>query len=285
LRSPNFLVDLPSLRDWNTILLGVTLFAFRFALLATVIIIPQSLSVRGLEALQYGPSVLWTAYCELFLAFIGALLLSKGFDSRLLMAVGFAAMAFACLINANFTSAWAPENYFRSELLMGVGQSFAIMGLVASLVLQAAFSGGLSAPQRALTFAAFFHTVRLLGGEVGAAFMGHFIADREKLHSNLLGLHVQSGSWVTDENLRQLAAGLSAKSNGLMAATGRAAEIIGSRLRLQAYSLTFLDAFHLVAWVCVGTLLLTALLRRARMNFAQVPLLQQAFISTQRKKP
>jgi MFS transporter, DHA2 family, multidrug resistance protein len=285
LSTPNFLVDLPYLRDWNTTVLAVALFAFRFALLATIIIIPQSLSVRGLEVQQYAPSVVWTATCELFLAFIGALLLSKGFDSRLLMAAGFAAMAFACLINASFTSAWAPENYFRSELLMAVGQSFAIMGLVASLVLQAAFSGGLSAPQRALTFAAFFHTVRLLGGEVGVAFMGHFIADREKLHSNLLGLHVQSGSWVTDANLHGLAAGLYPKSNGLMAATGRAAEVIESKLRLQAYSLTFLDAFHLVAWVCVGTLLLTALLRRAPMNFAQIPLLQQAFISTQRKKP
>ena len=128
------------------------------------------------------------------------------------------------------------------------------------------------------------HTVRLLGGQVGVAFMGHFIADREKLHSNLLGLHVQSGSWVTDENLHQLAAGLSAKSSGLMAATGRAAEIIGSKLRLQAYSLTFIDAFHLVAWTCAGILLLTALLRKAPMNFAQISLLQQAFISSQRKK-
>jgi MFS transporter, DHA2 family, multidrug resistance protein len=283
LRSPNFLVDLPYLRQWNTILLAVALFAFRFALLATIIIIPQSLSVRGLDAQQYGPSVLSTANFELFLAFVGALLLSKGFDSRLLMAIGFAAMAFACLINASFTSAWAPENYFRSELLMGVGQSFAIMGLVASLVLQAAFSGGLSAPQRALTFAAFFHTVRLLGGQVGVAVMGHFIADREKLHSNLLGLHVQSGSWVTDGNLHQLATGLSVKSSGLMAATGRAAEIIGSRLRLQAYSLTFIDAFHLVAWVCAATLLLTAVLRKPPMNFAQISLLQQRFISTQRK--
>jgi MFS transporter, DHA2 family, multidrug resistance protein len=283
LLSPNFLVDLPYLRQWNTILLAVALFAFRFALLATIIIIPQSLSVRGLDAQQYGPSVLWTATFELVLAFVGALLLSRGFDPRLLMAVGFAAMAFACLINANFTSAWAPENYFRSELIMGVGQSFAIVGLVAALVQQAAFSGGLSAPQRALTFAAFYHTVRLLGGQAGVAFMGHFIADREKLHSNLLGLHVQSGSWVTDESLHQLAAGLSAKSGGLMAATGRAAEIISSRLRLQAYSLTFIDAFHLVAWACVGILLLTPLIRKAPMNFAQIPLLQQGFISNQRK--
>jgi MFS transporter, DHA2 family, multidrug resistance protein len=283
LRSPNFLVDLPYLRDWNTILLGVALFAFRFALLATIIIVPQSLSMRGLDPQQYGPSVLWTASFELFLAFIAALFLSKGFDSRLLMATGFAAMAFACLLNANFTSAWAPENYLRSELLMGVGQSFAIVGLVASLVLQAAFSGGLSAPQRALTFAAFFHTVRLLGGEVGGVFMGHFIADREKLHSNLLGLHVQSGSWVTDGSLHQLAAGLSAKSSGLMAATGRAVEIMASRLRLQAYTLTFVDAFHLVAWACAGILLLTVVLRKAPMTFAQIPLLQQAFTSTQRK--
>ena len=283
LRSPNFLVDLPYLRDWNTILLAVALFAFRFALLATIIIIPQSLLVRGLDAQQYGPSVLWTATFELVLAFFGALLLSKGFDPRLLMAVGFAAIAFACLINASFTSAWAAEDYFRSELLMGVGQSFAIVGLVAALVQQAAFSGGLSAPQRALTFAAFYHTVRLLGGQVVVALMGHFIADREKVHSNLLGLHVQSGSWVTDQNLHQLTAGLSAKSTGPMAATGRAAEIIGSRLRLQAYSLTFIDAFYLVAWACVGILLLTALLRKAPMNFAQIPLLQEKFISNQRK--
>ena len=283
-RSPNFLVDLSFLRQWNTILLGVALFAFRFALLATVIIIPQSLSVRGLDAQQYGSSVLWTAIFELFLAFVGAFLLSKGFDSRLLMAIGFAAMAFACVLNANFTSAWAPENYFHSELLMSVGQSFAMVGLLASLVLQVAISGGLGAPQRTLTFVAFFHTVRLFGGEVGVALMGYFIADREKMHSNLLGLHVQSGSWLTNETLHQLAAGLSAKSSDLMAASSRAAVIIGGNLRLQAYSLTFIDACHLVAWVCGGMLLLTAGLRKAPIDFAQMPLLQRGVISTQRKK-
>src|SRR5262249_28141371 len=48
LRGPNFLVDLPYLRKWNTILLGFALFSFRFVLLATIVIIPQSLAVRGL---------------------------------------------------------------------------------------------------------------------------------------------------------------------------------------------------------------------------------------------
>jgi len=211
LRGPNFLVDLPYLGKWNTILLAFALFTFRFALLATIIVIPQSLSVRGLDAEQLGPALIWTAILEFVVACIGALLLYKGTDSRLLMAIGFTAIAFACLINADFTSAWAPENYFRSELLMAVGQSFAMLGLVSSLVLQAALSGGLDAPQRVLTFSAFFHTVRLLGGEMGVSLMGHFIADREKLHSYLLGLHVQSGNWLAAGTVQHLAAGLAIK--------------------------------------------------------------------------
>jgi MFS transporter, DHA2 family, multidrug resistance protein len=282
LRSPNFLVDLPYIRKWNTILLAVSLFAFRFVLLATIIIIPQSLAIRGLDASQFGPAVVWTATCEFMLAFVAALLLYKGIDSRLLMALGFTAVAFACLINADFTSAWAAENYFRSELLMAVGQSFAMLGLVSSLILQAAFSGGLDGPQRALTFSAFFHTVRLLGGQVGVAYMGHYIAEREKLHSFLLGLHVQSGTWIADGTVRHLAAGFAAKSSGAMAATARALGIIDSKLRLQAFSLTFIDAFHLVAWACVGMLLLTTLLRKFPMGFGELTTPQQ--VSTQSKE-
>lgn len=158
---------------------------------------------------------------------------------------------------------------------MAVGQSVALLGLVVSLILQAAFSGALEAPQRILTFSAFFHTVRLLGGEAGATLMGHFIAVREKLHSNLLGLHVQSGNWLTDSSLHGLAAGLAGRSNGAAGATGRALDIIESRLRLQAYSLTFLDAFHLVTWACIVMLLVTAVLRRSPMSFRQLSASQQ----------
>ena len=285
LRRPNFLIDLPYLGTWNTGLLAFALFMFRFVLLGTVVIIPLSLSVRGLDAGQYGSAVFWTAVFELALAFIGALLLYKGINSHLLMAIGFTAIAVACLINSDFTSVWDPENYFRSELLMAVGQSFAMLGLVSSLILQAAFSGGLDAPQRALTFSAFLHTVRLLGGQAGAIWMGHFIAGREKLHSNLLGLHVQSGNWLTGSTLHGLAAGLAGRSSGVLAATGRALAVIDGKLRLQAYSLTFIDAFHLVAWACVVMLLLTAVLRKSPLSFRQLPSLQRGSISPQEHRP
>jgi DHA2 family multidrug resistance protein len=281
LRSPNPLVDLPYLRLWNTQLLAILLMFFRFCLLATIIIIPQSLAVRGFEAYQIGPAVFWTAAPQLLIACVAALLLLRGIDSRLLFATGFACMALAAVLNAEFTSAWSASNFYRTELLMGVGQSFAFIGLVSTIVLQALFTGGLSKPQSALTFSALFHVVRLLGGQIGVALMTHFIAIREQLHSNLLGLHVQQGNWVDDAAIRQMAAGLFAKSAGPAAATGRAVGLIGARIRLQAYSLAFIDGFHLIAWACVIALLLIALLRKAPLNYQELAYPSETELATQ----
>jgi DHA2 family multidrug resistance protein len=207
---------------------------------------------------------------QILIAFIAALLLLHEVDSRFLMAAGFTCIAIACILNAQYTSAWSAENFYRTELLMGVGQSFAFIGLVSTIVLQAIFSGGLSKPQDALTFSAFFHIIRLLGGQVGVALMGHYIAVRERVHSNLLGLHVQGGSWLDEASIRQMTAGLYAKSSGLAAATGRAVGLTSGRVRLQAYTLTFIDGFQLIAWACVGALLLIALLRKSPLSYGEL---------------
>jgi len=267
MRAPNPLVDLPYLRKWNTIVLALGLFSFRFVLLATAFVIPQSLSIRGLDATQFGPAVLWTAVPEMVLAIFAAHLLTKGLDSRLLMALGFATIGTACVVNAGFTSAWAAENYFRTELLMAAGQSFAFVGLVSTLVLQAFFSGGLDSPYRVLTFSAFLHGVRIFGGQVGTTLMVHFIAEQEKFHSYLAGLHVQHGSWIAEHTLRLLSAGLASRSSGPVDAAGRAVGVVAGSVRLQAYALTFVDAFHLLAWASVAMLILLATLRRFPSNF------------------
>ena len=285
LRSPNPLVDLPYLRQWNTVLLGVGLGFFRFFLLATIILIPQALAIHGFEADQIGPAIIWTALPQFLIAFVAALLLLHGVDSRLLMAAGFACIAAACILDAHYTFAWSAENFYRTELLMGVGQSFAFIGLVATIVLQAIFSGGLSKPQDTLTFSAFFHIIRLLGGQMGVSLMGHYIAVREQLHSNLLGLHVERGNWLDDASIRHLTAGLYAKSSGLAAATGRAVGLIGGRVRLQAYTLAFIDGFYLIAWACVGALLLVALLRKSPLNYGELGFPVGGTSAEERTKP
>lgn len=275
-RSPNPLVDLPYLRQWNTVLLGLGLIVFRFNLLSTIILIPQTLAVHGFEAYQIGPALIWSAVPLLPLAFAAGFFLLENLDSRLLMAMGFGAMAFAAILNANLTSAWHAPNYHRTELLLGVGQSFAFIGLVSTIILQGMFSGGLSKPQWILTFSAYFHTIRLFGGQLGAVFMGHFIAQREKFHSNVLGLHVQHGKWITEATIRQLTFGLWSKSGSLEAATGRAVGVISGRLRFEAFTLAFIDGFHLLAWSCVAALLLIALLRRSPLNYGELSIAQQS---------
>jgi MFS transporter, DHA2 family, multidrug resistance protein len=274
LRGPNPMVALPYLWQWNTVLLGALLFWFRFTLTGTIILIPQSLAIHGFEANQIGPAVIWSALPLLLVAFIAALLLLRKLDARLLMAAGFTCMAFAACLNAEYSSAWSAANYYRTELLMGLGQAFAFIGLVGCIILQGIFSGGLAKPQWILTFSAFFHTIRLFGGTMGAVYMGHFLAEREKLHSNLLGLHVTSGSWITDGNLHALAAGVYAKSFGAAEAAARAVDLVGARLRLQAYALSLIDGFLLVAWACFLALLLTALLRKSPLNYADLSTLQ-----------
>jgi len=274
LLGPNPLVALPYLWQWNTVLLGTLLFWFRFTLTGTIILIPQSLAIRGFEAGQIGPAVIWSAVPLLLVAFIAALLLLRKLDPRLLMAAGFTSIAFACWLNAEYTTVWSAANYYRTELLMGVGQGFAFIGLVGTIVLQGVFSGGLAKPQWILTFSAFFHTIRLFGGTVGAIYMAHFLAIREKLHSNLLGLHVTGGSWITDGNLHALAAGTYAKSSGAPAAGARAVGLIAARLRLQAYALSLNEGFLLVAAACVVGLLLTALLRKSPLNYGHLSSLQ-----------
>jgi DHA2 family multidrug resistance protein len=274
LLGPNPLVALPYLWQWNTVLLGTLLFWFRFTLTGTIILIPQSLAIRGFEAGQIGPAVIWSALPLLLVAFTAALLLLRKLDPRLLMAAGFSCMAFACWLNGQYTTVWSAANYYRTELLMGVGQAFAFIGLVGTIVLQGVFSGGLAKPQWILTFSAFFHTIRLFGGTVGAIYMAHFLAIREKLHSNLLGLHVTGGNWITDGNLHALAAGTYAKSSGPAAAGARAVGLIAARLRLQAYALSLNEGFLLVAAACVVGLLLIALLRKSPLNYGHLSSLQ-----------
>jgi MFS transporter, DHA2 family, multidrug resistance protein len=275
LRGPNPLVALPYLLKWNTMLLGSLLFWFRFTLCTTIILVPQALAIRGFEPEQIGPAIIWSAVPLIPLAFTAALLLLRKFDPRLLLAIGLACTAFAAWLNSQYSSIWAAENFYRTELLTGVGQAFAFIGLVGCIVLQAIFAGALAKPEWVLTFSAFFHTIRIFGGTTGAIYMGHFLAQREKLHSNTLGLHVSNGAWLTDLNIHAMTAGLYAKSSGLVTAGARAVDLIAARMRLQAFSLSIIDGFLLIAWSCVCALILVALLRKSPLNYGDLSTVQQ----------
>lgn len=56
----------------------------------------------------------------------------------------------------------------------------------------------------------------------------------------------------------------------MSSAAGRAVDLLGARVRLQAYTLSFIDGFRLVAWACVLALLLTVLLGKSPLDYDEL---------------
>ena len=184
------------------------------------------------------------------------------------MASGFAVMGRVCLLNANLTSAWAAENYFRTELLMAVGQSFAFVGLVSSIILQSFSSGALGSPSRVLTFSAFFHCVRLFAGQIGID--GDDPLHRRAGETALVPARASRPIGRLDRGAHRETADRGAGGRDRPAPTRPPAARSDSSPAVFACrptSLSFIDAFHLMAWMSVAMLILLATLRRFPLNY------------------
>jgi DHA2 family multidrug resistance protein len=142
--------------------------------------------------------------------------------------------------------------------------------MVGAIVLEVLNTGALSRPIDVLTFAGYFQTLRLLGGEMGVAFMQRFLATREQFHSNILGLGVNLGQQATDQRLLGLRAGVVSQSTGLAAATARAGEILGLQVKQQAFTLAITDSFLLVAWSVLCVLIVIACMAPVPTQYRQV---------------
>jgi DHA2 family multidrug resistance protein len=269
-RMPNPLINFKFLARRNTLLLGAVLIFFRFVMLATVVAIPSYLgSVQGYLPLQTGPVLLEVALAQAICGAIAVILL-KHIDARVIVTTGFVLVALACLMNATLTSAWSGDNFRPSQAVMAIGLALAFNGMVGAIILEVVNTGALARPIDVLTFAGYFQTLRLFGGEAGAAFMQHFLSAREQFHSNALGLRVQLGQQATDQRLLALGAGMASRASGPMAATKRAAAILSLQVRQQAFTLAITDTFLLLAWSAVCCLVVVAWMQRVPTQYQQV---------------
>jgi MFS transporter, DHA2 family, multidrug resistance protein len=150
---------------------------------------------------------------------------------------------------------------------LSAGLACTYIGLVSSIVLEGLEAGALTSAAYAATFSGFMHFIRIFGGQVGTAAMTRFISLREKFHSNLLGLHVQTGAWLTDERLQLLSGGLRPESAGPEEAHNRALEILSRQVRAQAYTMAVADGFILIGWVAAVYLWLMLFLRPGKFSY------------------
>jgi DHA2 family multidrug resistance protein len=117
-----------------------------------------------------------------------------------------------------------------------------------------------------MTFSAFFQTIRLFGGQIGASVIQRLVAVRETFHSSILGRSVEAGYFLTDERVRTLSAAL-AGASGAEESQRRAVATLGGEVGRQALTLTYMDGFILVACVCTGMMLLLACMKPMKIYF------------------
>jgi DHA2 family multidrug resistance protein len=264
---PNPALNLSFLNTRNIIILSLSIFVFKFAHLATIILVPGYLgSIKSYRPLEVGHALAWVAVPMFAVVWLVAVLTIHT-NSRLILATGLTIGALACWTCAHLDSSWAGSSFQIVELVFAVCFACTYIGLLGSIVLEALDAGALSSFANISTFSGFMHFVRIFGGQVGVVLMTRFISVREQFHSNLLGLHVDLGGWLSGDRLQALTAGLLGQSAGPEEAQRRAVGILSQQVRAQAYTLAISDGFILIAWVALGYLLLMLFLRPGKMNY------------------
>jgi DHA2 family multidrug resistance protein len=167
---------------------------------------------------------------------------------------------------AHVDSSWAGASFFIPEMVLACGIAAAFVGLVVNLLMLALEMGALKNVVNAATYSGCMHAMRLMGGEIGAVTLGRFLSVREQFHSNLLGLSVDSGNWITTERLGGLGAAMWPLSSGAEEAQARSAALLAGQVKVQAFTMASSDAFLLIAWTIAGYLLLLVFLRPSTIS-------------------
>jgi len=271
---PNPTLNLSFLNRRNTIIFAFSIFVFKFTHLATIVLIPGFLgNIQQYRPLETGQALAWVAVPMFVVVWLVAVLIVYT-NSRLILTVGLTVAAVGCWICAHLDTSWAGTSFETVELLLATAFAATYVGLVGNIVLEGLEAGALTSAANAATFSGLMHFIRIFGGQVGVAFMTRFITVRERFHSNLLGLDVQIGSWLTDERLRMLTLGALPGSTGPEEAQNRAIDILSQQVRAQAYTLATADGFILIGWMVVAYLILMLLLRPPKFSYMDLRKMQ-----------
>ena len=263
-RSPNPLINLSFLATRNLLIVGAGAFTLRFVLLAILVLIPGYLgAVHAFRPEETGRVLLWLAVPAVVLGLLAAQLM-KSIDGRLIAAIGLVGVATACLMDARLTPSWESDQFWWPQLVVAGGFAFYTVGQIGLQVQQSIVSGITGNPINAMTFSAYSQTMRLFGGQVGGTLMGRLLFVRTVFHSDALGRSIEAGGFLTEERLQSIATSLLPGSSGPEEAHGRAAMVLMRDLARQAYTLAYMDGFILIAWVCVGMMVLLACMKATR---------------------
>lgn len=214
----------------------VTLYGIMSA--ATSLLIPNFLATIGhLKAEQSGRALWWISAIQV-MAVPAAICLLRKADPRLALVIGLCAMMFGCWLGTYITNVWRVDDFTALSIIMGIGNAFTFLSLVAIVVANAK-------REEIVAVVAYIQIPRVVGPELAGAVVNTLLRKREAVHSALLGGYV---------NLPR------------MGSLGLKAKAAAATVRQEAYVLAYADAFRFCFGVILFSLLLSVAMRRTPPN-------------------
>ena len=244
---PNPIVQVRAFADWNFTVGIVMTFVSGVALFGGTFLIPQYLAeIRGYSATQIGTTMMVSGIGMLLTGPIAGRL-AQTLDARIQMLIGFGIAGAGFWLGTFITPDWG---YWEFALLQAL-RSFGLM--MAMLSTQNVTMASLP-PELLKSASGLVSLSRNVGGAFGLAILATTLTQGSAAHMHELAARMS----ISSERAQGLLAGMTERMTAMGVADpeGAARKAVWSMLQREAMTLTFADAFALVAISCFAAAVL-----------------------------
>ncbi|PYM26583.1 MAG: EmrB/QacA family drug resistance transporter [Candidatus Rokuibacteriota bacterium] len=250
------IVNFSVLRERNFAVGTLLITMLGVVLYGTTAMLPLFLqTLLGYSALDSGLAVSPRGLGALFSAFMVGRLIGI-VDSRLLLAVGFGALAFSGWMYSHLTLDIAMGSVVIASIINGAATGLIFVPLSTTAL-------GLVPRERMGNATGIYNLMRNIGAGVGISLMTTFLARSAQAHQATLAAHVTPYDPATQQWLQSARDALSAHGNPFTA-PAQALGLLYAAVVRQAALLAFLDNFRLITLAALVCLPLLLLFRRTR---------------------
>ncbi|MDE3235599.1 MAG: DHA2 family efflux MFS transporter permease subunit [Bacteroidota bacterium] len=256
-------VNLRVLGNRNLAFTTIFTFVAGFGLFTSVFVYPVlAQRVLGFTAYETGSSLLLPTMAAVIMMPIIGRAMSKGVTPIPFVVIGFTLFAVYSVLSASVSPDVGKWDFFLPLVIRAVGISLCQLPLINQAV------AGLE-PKDYAAGISLNNMIRQLGGAFGIAMANNYVANRYAQHRSDLVSAMPNGSAALTERIHTISQGLISKTGDAATATQKAYGLLSASVDRQAYYLSYLDTFRLIAIFFVLVIPLVGFLRVKKKTAAE----------------
>ena len=241
---------------WNITLAAILVLALTFAISLSGVIIPSVLTqIQGFRPEQIAPALWAVAWPQALSYALCVIIIRRRLcEVRLMVILGFSAVAIGALVNLRLTSQWQVGELYLGQVIQGLGLPLIAVPLIYQ------FTGDLRPPAEALPAASAFNISRVLGGAIATAWANTSL--RLNAQAKFTELLSNTGFYPAGrgDTLAVLTARLSHTTADPVLARAQAVQLVAGAARRQAAVLGATGTLSTLAWILFGSCILVVLM-------------------------